>query len=100
MSQPRTLQERLLAAMAAGNLTVMDLARWLDRSHATVTQWTKGTQMVVKPLLDHDQIHYLLNRLEVAIRYKKGFPLPRLRSRDRKPYLLKMRERALSSKLK
>jgi hypothetical protein len=99
MSGVRTLQDRLIWAQQNGNLTMMDLARWLERSHATVRQWVKGVQLGGAPQ-DNETVNFLLTRLEVAIRYKKGFPVPRLRPRDRRAYLLKVRSRAITSKLR
>lgn len=95
MTAPRSLQDRLLAIMQAGNLTMMDLARWLYRPHPTVRQWCRrGTQLGGAPQ-DNEQVLDLLTRLEIAIRYKKGFPVPRLRPRDRVIYLAKQKAKAL-----
>ena len=99
MSAPRVFKDRLHLAMAGGNLTMMDLARWFERPHPTVRQWCRGVTMSGPPQ-DQEMILALLTRLEIAIRYKKGFPVPRLRPRDRRAYLLKMKGRALASKLK
>ncbi len=92
MTSPKPLKERLLLVLAAGNLTVMDLARWLDRPHPTVRQWTKGTAMSGPPQ-DNQAVLHMLYRLEMAVQYKKGFPVPRLRPRDRRAYLAKVRKR-------
>lgn len=38
-----SLRDRLEKVMQAGNLTVADLAHWLNRPHATVSLWLKGS---------------------------------------------------------
>lgn len=70
----------------------MDVARWLDRPHPTVRQWTRGTAMGGAPQ-DNEEAMRLLTKLEFLIQYRKGFPVPRLKPRDRKLYLAKLRKR-------
>lgn len=69
------LSKRLNAAMLGGNLTVMDLSRWLDRSYPTVSGWVKGRT----PRGADGDMAAVIDKLKVIekrIRLKKGLPVP------------------------
>lgn len=81
MSAP-AFQERLRRVLADGGLRVADLARWLDRDHATISGWTKG----VTPTAAPGVLNALINRLaqlEIAISERK-LPLPAYVAKDRR----------------
>jgi hypothetical protein len=86
--------DRLRRAMRDGNLTVADLARWLDRPHATVRCWTRGTVPSGAPL-DVEHAHEMLGLLERMIDRRLGFPLPRLSAVERARRLSEVRERVM-----
>ena len=80
--------QRLVHCLEAGNLTMSDLARWLDRSPATVRSWIeKKTEMPAGPFGDRQRLLSLLAKLEGQIRDRRGFPVPRLGWRDRWKHL-------------
>lgn len=85
-----TFQERLRRVLADGGLRVADLARWLDRDHSTVSDWTKGAMPTGAP----DSLHDLVNRLaqlEIVILERK-LPLPSCVAKDRRlRYLAKLK---------
>lgn len=91
----RTFQQRLQACQRGGNLTVSDLARWFDRPHPTVRSWVlQGFEPSGAPL-DVEHAHQMLGLLEMLIRRKKGFPVPRLPPRKRIEHLSHIRKSAL-----
>lgn len=91
----RTFQQRLQACQRGGNLTVSDLARWFDRPHPTVRGWVqKGLAPSGAPL-DVEHAHSMLGLLEMLIRRKKGFPVPRLPPSRRIAHLAHIRKSAL-----
>jgi hypothetical protein len=85
---------RLKRVMQGGNLTVADLARWLDRSHATVRCWVNGTQPTGPPL-DVEHAHQMLGLLEKMVAGKLGFPLPRMSAGARAKKLAEVRKRVM-----
>lgn len=90
-----TFQQRLEKAMAGGNLRVADLARWFERPHSTVTSWLKSGYQPAGGPMDRDTIASQLHDLEILIRAKKKFPMPRLSPRGRIQYLETVRRAAL-----
>lgn len=82
---------RLKRVMRGGNLTMADLARWLDRSHATVRCWVNGTRPTGPPL-DVAHAHEMLGLLEKMVAGKLGFPLPRMSAGARTKKLKEVRE--------
>lgn len=81
------LQARLRAAMRRGNLTVSDLARWLDRPRATVATWVHEGREVAGGPIDQFDVQTRLSRLEKLIRDRKGLPIPRMSPARRVEYL-------------
>lgn len=90
-----TFQNRLKACQALGNLTVADLARWFDRAHPTVRGWVERGMEPGGGPLDIEHAHSLLRLLEVLIKRKSGFPIPRLSPRKRIEHLMHIRKKAL-----
>ena len=88
------LATRLRRAQRAGNLTVADLARWLDRPDPTVRGWLNGTG-VGGPPLDREHVDAMLGLLEALIARKKGFPVPRLPATKRRDHLARIRQACL-----
>lgn len=90
-----TFQARLKAAQRAGNLHVADLARWFDRPDATVRGWVeRGTKPGGGPI-DKAHAAALLGLLEVLVKQKRGFPIPRLSPSKRIEHLMHIRSRCL-----
>ncbi len=85
------LQKKLRWILTEGNLTIADLARWLDRPHATVTNWMRGGNIRLAPF-DADKTWKTLNDLQSRISQKDGFPIPTMPFWDRREYIMKMRE--------
>jgi hypothetical protein len=88
--------KRLQRAMRGGNLTVADLARWLDRPHATVRCWTLGTEPSGAPL-DVEHAHQMLALLERMIARKIVFPLPRMSTVERARKLAEVRQKVMQA---
>ncbi|MDE2022457.1 MAG: hypothetical protein KGI71_06115 [Patescibacteria group bacterium] len=91
----RTFQQRLQACQRGGNLTVSDLARWFGRSAATARSWVKDGRQPSGGLIDVTHAHELLGLLEMLIRKKKGFPVPRLPPSERIEHLAHIRKSVL-----
>jgi ABC-type hemin transport system ATPase subunit len=87
---------RLKKVMRGGNLTVADLARWLDRPHATVRCWTLGTEPSGAPL-DVEHAHQMLALLERMIARRIAFPLPRLSAAERARKLAEVRAKVMQA---
>ena len=92
-----SIADRLQRAMREGNLTVADLARWLDRPHPTVRGWVNGTK-VGAAALDHAFIIAKLGVLERLIRKKRELPMPRLSPQQRIAYLATVRKHNIGGK--
>ena len=92
-----TWAARLKRAMRGGNLTVADLARWLDRPHATVRSWVEDGREPSGAPLDVEHAHQMLGLLEQLIAKKLGFPLPRLTTRERARRMADVRERLMAA---
>jgi hypothetical protein len=88
----KTFQSRLFICLARGNLRTADLARWFDRSHATVRGWIDDGRKPVGGPGDVDHVHALLDLLETLIRQGRGFPVPRLSPSARIKYLQDIRK--------
>jgi hypothetical protein len=91
----KTFQQRLAACQRDGNLTVSDLARWFDRSRPTVRGWAELGTLPGGGPLDIEHAHSLLKLLEVLIKRKSGFPIPRLSPAKRIEHLMHIRKKAL-----
>lgn len=78
---------RLRKVSAAGNLTIADLARWLDRPHATVSVWYKNGREPRGGPQDKEHAHAMLGVLEALVKQRKGFPVPRMSPVKRIEYL-------------
>jgi hypothetical protein len=90
----KSFQVRLQRVMRGGNLTVADLARWLDRPRSTVQFWIDGTQPTGPPL-DVEHAHQMLGLLEKMVAGKLGFPLPRMSAGARAKKLAEVRKRVM-----
>lgn len=86
-----TFQQRLKKAMRGGNLRIADLARWLDRPHATVSCWVNDGAQPTGAVLDVEHAEAMLTLLEVLVKNAQGFPVPLMSSRNRKAYLVELR---------
>ena len=91
----KTFQQRLQACERGGNLTVADLARWFDRPYPTMRTWRSGTKPGGGPI-DQEHAIQMLGLLELLIKHKRGFPMPRLSPDKRIAHLLAVRKASLS----
>ena len=81
------ITDRLMAVMASGNLTVADLARWLERPDPTVRGWvTRKVSMGGAPV-DIRNTLVLLMKLERLIEKRRKFPVPHMSQSLRIAYL-------------
>lgn len=85
-----TFSERLQDLLDAGNLTVADLARWLERPHPTVRGWVLGGNLG-GPAMDAAYVIAEISRLEKLIKKKRGLPVPRMSARKRITYMIELR---------
>ena len=93
MSPPNgSFEERLRRVMREGNLTVADLARWLERPDATVRGWSRGGHLA-GPALDAAYVLAQISRLERMLRKKQGLPVPRMTRAKRIEYLSELKWR-------
>ncbi len=81
---------RLQRLLDHGNLTVADLARWLERPHPTVRGWVMGGNLG-GPTLDAAYVIAEVVRLEKLIKHKRGLPVPRMSARKRRAYMTELR---------
>jgi hypothetical protein len=86
-----TTQARLRSILERGNLTVSDLARWLDRPWATVNSWVNEGREPTGTVMDLAYLKAELKHLEHRIKMGEGFPVPSLSQSERAAYLLKAR---------
>lgn len=92
----KTFQDRLRGVLAAGNLTLSDLARWFDRPRPTVKTWADEGREPSGPPLDVEHAHAMLGLLEQMIKRRQGFPVPiGLSSQKRMQHLQAIRKRVL-----
>ena len=91
----KTFQKRLQDCQRAGNLTVSDLARWLDRPRPTVRTWIEDGIEPGRSPADVEHAQALLGLLEMLIAKKRGFPVPRLSPQKRIEHLQHIRSKAL-----
>mgnify|MGYP001597821154 FL=1 len=89
-SRPYSMAERLQRVLDNGNLTVADLARWLDKPDPTVRGWVRGINVGLPPL-DAAWVEAEVKRLETLIRKKRGLPVPRMSARKRIAYMNDLR---------
>ena len=87
-----TFQQRLNRLLADGNLTVADLARWLERPHPTVRGWVMGGNLGGAGM-DAAYVIAEITRLEKLIKKKRGLPVPRMSARKRMAYMSELRRR-------
>ena len=94
-----TFQERLGRLLEQGNLTIADLARWLDRPHPTVSGWVRGTSRIGRELapLDAAWVEAQVARMERILRKRQGLPVPRMKRADRQAYLSNLKQDGASS---
>ena len=85
-----TLEERLQRLLERGNLTVADLARWLDKPDPTVRGWVRGSNIGLPPL-DTAYVLARVKQLETLIKRKRGLPVPRMSARKRIAYMSELR---------
>lgn len=64
------LQDRLIAVLHDGGLTVVELALWLDRPRATVATWVSGERNC--SALFREVVHERLSILERLVRHYQG----------------------------
>lgn len=83
------LWQRLARLRREGNLTTADLARWLERPHATVSGWLRGGEVGLTSL-DAAYIVAQVSRLERMVG-KGGLPVPRMVRAKRREYLEKLK---------
>jgi hypothetical protein len=89
-----SFQTRLRFCMDRGNLTIADLARWLERPHATVSTWIQEGREPRGPDATIRWLDAQLGRLESAIRDTTGFPVPHnLSDTARTIYIKRIKER-------
>jgi hypothetical protein len=87
--------DRLEATRRSANMTVADLARWLDRPHATVTYWLRGGEPAGGQG-DRDHAEALIGLLEALVRRGVELPVPlTMPQRKRIAYLRDLRARIL-----
>jgi len=91
----KSLADRLQRVQRDGNLSIADLARWLDREHPTVRGWVRGVK-IGGAAGDQEHVEAMLALLERLVQSKHGFPVPRLSPKARIYYLGKIREMALA----
>ena len=80
------LSDRLGRLIDYGNLTVADLARWLERPHPTGRGWVMGGRLG-GPALDTAFVLARVKLLEDRLRKKRGLPVPRMSARKRIVYM-------------
>ena len=66
-----TLQERLIYALDAKNMTQSDLGRAIGVARSSINKYVKGT--AVPPL---DKIHLMSDALEVCVPWLLGYDVP------------------------
>ena len=76
------LADRLNRLLARGNLSIADLARWLDRPHATVSTWVHDRGSPAGTLQDREHILKEIVRLETMLKHGHGLPVPHLPTRE------------------
>ena len=82
------INKRMKKATEAAQLSVSDLAFWLETGRNTVHTWLQPEQTHVPLKTRHSQINQKLDLLEAAIKAGKYFPVPlRVKQQDRKTYL-------------
>ena len=69
------ITKRLNNVMREGNLTLSDMARWLDRPFATIRGWKRGRGMN-GGTQDQEVIIERLKLIEKRIRLRRGLPVP------------------------
>jgi hypothetical protein len=85
------ITDRLLAVMAAGNLTVADLARWFGIPDPTVRGWVRRRVALGGAPRDIADMLGMLKDIETRVARKRGFPVPRMSQPRRISYLRTLR---------
>lgn len=93
----KTFQARLQSVQRAGNLHVADLARWFDRPDATVRGWVERGTMPGGGPIDKAHAIEMLGLLEMLVKQKRGFPIPRLSPTARIEHLMHIRATCLKA---
>jgi hypothetical protein len=83
------LADRLNRLLARGNLSIADLARWLDRPHATVSVWVHGRGSPAGTKQDRERVEREIKRMEGLM--GKGLPVPFLPRDERLAYIAKLK---------
>ena len=83
------LQLRLRRLLRDGNLTVADLARWLERPHPTVRGWALGGNLGGAPM-DVKRVLARVKLLESLLARRRRLPVPQLSARQRIAYIKNM----------
>ena len=92
-----TLAKRLTACMVRGNLTIADLANWLDRPYPTVRTWVYYGRFPHG--IYYEAIDARIKLLEAAIVKRAKIPVPSMSAHLRPAYIQQVRnelERGLS----
>ena len=84
--------DRLNRLLARGNLSIADLARWLDKPHATVTVWVHGRGNPAGTSMDRVCVEHEVNRLEGLLKVG-DLPVPYLPRTERLAYISKLKKR-------
>ena len=71
-----TFSERLNSVLHRGNLTVADIARLLDRPHATVRGWVHNGLSPAGGPADVNAAHDMLGKLEKLLQSRNGVLVP------------------------
>ena len=87
----KDFQQRLKDVLQGGNLTVADLARWVDRPDPSVRGWVVNGGEPGGGPLDKQEIQFLLEKLERLVQRNRSLPLPRLSPQERIRRLKKLR---------
>lgn len=81
--------------MRTGNLSVSNLAQWLDRPVPTVRGWVERGREPQGGPQDTEHVYSLVGLLETMIRRETFFPLPRMSPAERKRRVVEIRQKVL-----
>jgi len=85
----KSFADRLNRLLARGNLSIADLARWLDRPHATVSVWVHGRGAPAGTASDRKHVERELARLEAL--FGRGLPVPYLPRDERLAHIERLK---------
>lgn len=90
----KTFSERLNTCAQKGDLTPMDLHRWFSRPYHTVRGWLyQGSQPKPSSTRKRKLAFDRLELLEIAIKQKRGLPVPaELSEQERVKYIGELRD--------